>query len=46
MTTMSSTSRITLSAVSSLNLVYERSTIRTIPAGTSYVPSQESGHIS
>lgn len=46
MSTMSSTSRITLDTVSSLNLTNERSTSRTIPAGTPDVPSQESGQIS
>ncbi len=46
MNIVSSTSRITLGAVSSLNFVYERSTSRDIPAGAQDVPSHESGQIS
>jgi len=46
MNIVSSTSRITPGAVSSLNFVYERSTSRAIPAGTQCVPSHESGHTS
>lgn len=40
---MRSTSRITLSRVSSLNEMFDRSVYRTTPAGMLSIPSQESG---
>ncbi len=46
MNLVSSTSRITLGVVSSLNVVYARSTHRATPAGATAVTSHESGQIS